>query len=159
MPVIDHDGRFRAQVVSYGLDIKEGRSSKGFWCKYALVSEWLDREKRWHDLTGLDTAEGVIWFVKANGEKNDRAIETLKHALGWDGQAASLNGETEWKPADCQVIVEKETYNNKTRMKVQWVNPWEGDGIPKPKAGASHVLNLQSLLDGKTSSEQFDGQF
>lgn len=94
--------------------------------------------------SGTGTPHVSVLFEDINGDRitwygylSDRAIEfTLKAlgVLGWDpqehnGNLATLNSTNVLCGAGAEIVVEEETFEGKTRPKVQWVNELGGGSL------------------------------
>lgn len=149
MPYIEREGRFRAVVTKFGLEPSSTSASVGFKCWFNLVYEWSAVHRMWNELSGLDTTTGTTWFIGRDGLPNEKAVETLKNALGWDGDVDSLDGKTSWRPLNCQVTVEREDYKGKAKYRARWINPWEDTykgGDKTPKATPALVANIKAAF-------------
>ena len=80
-----------------------------------------------------DTNERITWYGYFGEKSADRTLEALMHA-GWDGDDVSeLKG---LGSKDVELVIEEDTFDGKTKMKVQWVNKPGGGGMKKVMAKA-----------------------
>jgi hypothetical protein len=108
-------GRHAVRVVSHIL----GRSSTGT-PHIAVLFE---------DVNG----DRITWYGYLSDAAMERTITSLR-VLGWDplkddGRIDRLNGTETLVGAEAEVVVEAETYNGESRMKVKWVNEPGGGGL------------------------------
>lgn len=127
-------GRHDVQVISHVL----GRSGTGT-PHIAVLFE---------DVNG----DRITWYGYLTDKALERTIESLQ-ILGWDpaehgGDLSSLNGTDLLAGAECEVVVEAESYEGETRMKVRWVNQRGGGGLGAPM-DASEAATFASQLRGK----------
>lgn len=76
-------------------------------------------------LDGPSANHIITWYGYFTEKTTDRSLESLMIA-GWDGEdlaAMTGVGSTEF-----QVVIEEDTYEGKTRMRVQWINRLFGSG-------------------------------
>jgi len=84
----------------------------------------------------------LVWYGYFTEKAKARTLESLVHA-GWDGddieELAGL-GTTE-----VNIVVELDTYNGRTRPKVQWVNAIGGSALQKTMDESSKKTFAKSL--------------
>lgn len=128
MSLPNREGRFLARVTNRGVDCTGPNKLLTFTAEYHLVSE-----KQGGELMDCSQEEMVVtgyhYMEKTDGSLNTRTIENLKESFGWDGADPMWLQEADI-PEDhlVQVTLEEETYNNRTRIKVAWVNPADDEG-------------------------------
>lgn len=116
-----------------------------FVCLFDLVSRWTGAE--WVDVQPDQfQITGYFYLWKKDGTSNTNGINSLKKSLGWDGRSfGGLHGG-DWSNTQVQIVVGSETYNNKTQIKVRFINPADatpgGGGIQK--ADASLIQSLDA---------------
>lgn len=113
MKSIVRAGKFRAQAVSH-----EWQRSRDKGTEYVSVAFCL--------LEGPDEGSYVYWngFFTENSEQ--RTVDSLLLA-GWDGSSIGMLPGLGTK--EVQVVVEHETYKDKTKAKVAWVNSPSAGGL------------------------------
>lgn len=123
---IDREGIFRGNVKSYRhVKGKSGAMGIELTCD---VLDYLDGGT-WTDWAphGFE-AEGTVWYLKKNGSLNDRAVETLRDVLEWDGKIESVM-DGSWKPPAIQFTVKWEADDKgRSRLKISYFNPWDYKG-------------------------------
>lgn len=147
MPVpLDRPGRFRCLGgAQYWL--RDSKSSSSVAVVFAFeISAWLDPTTgKWVDWMPYEQAiEGELYVIKTDGSVNQRALQTMRDVLGWNGDFTVLEQPGAWNTSPCQIEVENETYNNRTRLRVKWINPhdWDGGGR-RAEAGLASRLAAQ----------------
>jgi len=63
--------------------------------------------------------------------------------MGWSGNVEELVEGAGWVPKPCQITVDYETFDQQTRLKVNWINEWEsagGGGLKVVDAGGVKAL-------------------
>lgn len=120
---IDRAGTFRGTIVEYGLK-KMDSGSIAVAIRAVLDQMWDDDIKDWAPWAEYDQeAHGDIWIVKKDGNLNQNAVTSLCKNAGWDGNFDSIS-ETTWKPQQCQLVVQADTYNGETRYKISFINDY-----------------------------------
>lgn len=118
--LLDREGTFRAVPLSWGLQDSKASQSIALAITYRILAQ-RDGDD-WHDWRDYEDHEitGYHYIVKANGDVNTATVESLVKAGIWDGNP-DLN---RMGPPDvaCQIVVEPDVYNGKTKLKVNWVN-------------------------------------
>lgn len=79
-------------------------------------------------LEGPDKGETIAWFGFFTDAAYERTMDALRYC-GWKGVDLMDMGDLEQK---VYIVVEHETYENKTRPRVKWVNKF-GGGVVKLK--------------------------
>lgn len=101
---------------------------------------------------------GITWYGYFTEKTIERTIEALR-MLGWTGtDIAKLNVEG----GEANIVVEHDTYNDKTSAKVQWVNRPGSGGIAmkdemKPAAALSFAEKMKAKVaafDAKRAASQ-----
>ncbi len=146
MAAIDKAAKYRADAKSWGI-WKSTRSQS-----VSLNIDWMPDEIENPDGEFVpfpnaegNTVQGDIWLIKANGDVNTRAIETLRDVLKFTtGNLRDLQDTDKWKPPRCQITVERDEYNGKVRYKVAWVNNLDGSGGGSGRATKTQVDEVQA---------------
>jgi len=124
----NREGLFNAYPVEVGVD--ETGPNKLATCiiKFSLYEE-LQGSGEWADCAA-DNFEitGYFYLEKKDGSLNTITIDALKAALGWDGRDPFWLQETDFSQHPVQLKLALEEYNGKTRMKVQYLNPFGSTG-------------------------------
>lgn len=69
-----------------------------------------------------------LTLVKTNGVVLDKQIETLKKALGWDGDPQTLVGVGNFENQEVSIVMEEEEYDGRMRFRIAWINPISSGG-------------------------------
>ena len=72
----------------------------------------------------------IVWQGWLTDAAFDRTIGTLvKVCPEWNGDLAALaDGDFTFADNECEIVAENDTYEGKTRVKAQWLNPLGGGG-------------------------------
>lgn len=122
------EGLFNAHPVDIGVD--ETGPNKLATCiiRFRLYEE-LQPTGEWADCRAENfEITGYFYIERKDGSLNSVAIDALKSALGWDGRNPFWLQETDLSGHPVQVKLAAEQYNGKTRMKVQYLNPFGATG-------------------------------
>ena len=124
----NREGLFNAYPADVGVD--ETGPNKLATCiiNFRLYEE-LQPSGEWADCSG-DKFEvtGYFYLEKKDGDINAITIDALKAALGWDGRDPFWLQETDFSQHPVQVRLAFEEYQGKTRLKVQYLNPYGSTG-------------------------------
>lgn len=125
---VDRIGNFQARILEYALKKASEGEAVAVALKVHLLSMWNPDTESWDEWdVYMMTAIGDQWIIKKDGTLNNRACESLVRCCGWDGTLESISEKT-WEPIDCQVKIGVDTYNGKTRFRIDWINAF--DSIP-----------------------------
>jgi len=133
----NREGLFNACPVEIGVD--ETGPNKLTTCiiNFRLYEE-LQPSGEWTDCADEQLeVRGYLYLEKKDGSLNTITIDSLKSALGWDGRDPFWLQETDLSQHAVQVKLAFEEYNGKTRLKVQYLNPYGstgGGGVSKADA-------------------------
>ena len=123
---LDRAGIFKAKPIAMGL--KPGRETKSVavWIEFHILAQrdgdgWVD----WFDYEDHSII-GEFNIVKKDGTVNERGVANLAEVLDWNGDPDTIVGDPPDIPV--QITVGEETYNNVTRLKVQWLNSVDYQG-------------------------------
>lgn len=106
--------------------------------------------------------ERVIWFGFLTDKTTERTIQSLRYA-GWKGtDLTDLSDLAKNDTPVVELVVEHETYKDKTRAKVQWVNPAggrAGKALPadQAKALSAKMRGAIAAVDQKLKEQGFQG--
>jgi len=98
----------------------------------------------------VETDEGprfIQWIGWLSEKAFDGTIQRLTKTFGFNGDLVSLqSGKQTFEGMDCEIVTVIETYENKPRCKVKWLNPVGGGQRSAPDAAKidSIVKRLQS---------------
>lgn len=144
---LNQPGIYRGHVVEYGAVPAKESQAVAIALKF-VVDEALDpKTQQWTDWREFEPQEIDYYgyVVKKNGELNDTTIDQIMVSLGWSGSFADFETDN-LKLIPCQFKVDAEEYEGKTRLKVNWLNPWDyaGGGIQnKADTGKLHELDTK----------------
>lgn len=122
------EGLFNAYPVEIGID--ETGPNKLATCiiRFKLYEE-LQASGEWADCADEKwEITGYFYLEKKDGSLNTVTIDALKAALGWDGRDPFWLQETDLAEHAVQVKLGFEEYGGKTRIKVQYLNPFGSTG-------------------------------
>lgn len=146
----DREGLFHAYPVDIG--ISETRENKLLQAVigYHLVEELAGEE--WVDCSGESLQiTGYHMLERKDHSLNERTIESLKAALGWDGRdpfwLQDSASELAQKPV--QVKLGFEEYNGQTNIRVQFLNPYGSKPAGVSKADDETRRAAQNRLGPK----------
>ena len=148
MAMADREGRFTAVVLDRSITSTGQNNLATVILAFRLLTERVDDE--WKDCSSEEMEiRGYFYLEKKDGSLNTFTIDTLKDALGWDGRDTTWFDEAQLP--DVQVTLQNDTYQGKTRLKVQWLNPldYEGTGGEIQKSTDSERAGIAARLNSK----------
>jgi len=124
----NREGLFNAYPAQIGVD-ETGPNNLATCIINFRLAEELQPSGEWADCTaeGLDIT-GYFYLEKKDGTLNSVTIAALTNALGWDGRDPFWLQETDLSGHPVQVKLAFEEYAGKTRLKVQYLNPFGSTG-------------------------------
>jgi len=125
----NREGRFRAEVIEKGVAETGENKLTTVTLKFLLEEEYIENEWRSIiDNPGETHPEitGYFYIEKKDRSINEFQVKSLKEAFGWDGREAFWF-EDNVLPK-CQVTLAYETWNDKAKLKVQFVNHYNSEG-------------------------------
>ena len=120
----NREGLFNAYPVEIGIDETGPNNLATCIIRFKLYEE-LQPSGEWDDCAS-DNFEitGYFYLEKKDGSLNTVTIDALKAALTWDGRDPFWLQEAELSEHPVQVKLGFEEYGGKTRIKVQYLNPF-----------------------------------
>lgn len=122
------EGLFNAYPIEIGIDETGPNNLATCIIRFDLYEE-LQPDGQWGDCTGENwEITGYFYLEKKDGSLNTLTLDALKAALGWDGRDPFWLQETDLSGHPVQVKLGFEEYGGKTRIKVQYLNPFGSTG-------------------------------
>jgi hypothetical protein len=141
-------GRYLARPADWTVEkATSGQKLLQFVCRYHLLHLW--NGEGWTDVQGqMLSIIGYHYLMKADGTANEKTIEKLCAALGWDGRSFGSLAQGSWGEADVQLTIDQEEYEGKWTTKVKWIDTADSDpNGPSLKKAAPDII------------KSFDAQF
>lgn len=127
MSLIDRAATFRGKVIDHGVSV----TTNGFEqleCKLIAIEIYDDEEKVWVDWTDVEENE-ITAYIILRGKNGDTPSHTqVKKIFNWDGASLRELEAGDYSETGIQFRVEENTYQEKTRLKVTWID--EYDAVP-----------------------------
>lgn len=143
----NREGLFNAYPVDIGVD--ETGPNKLATCVISFrLYEELQPSGEWADCSGEEfEITGYFYLEKRDGSLNTITLDSLKAAMGWDGRDPFWLQDTDLSEHPVQLKLAFEEYNSKTRLKVQYLNPYgsTGGGSVTKAEGAAKTGILNRL--------------
>lgn len=136
----NREGRFKATILEHGVAETGPNKLATFVCRFQLTQELINGE--WEPVEEDLDITGYFYLEKRDGTLNSVTIDHLKSAFGWDGRDPFWLQDADFGQLVVQVKLAFETYDNKTRLKVQYVDA-EGatpSGIPQADDAARRTI-------------------
>jgi hypothetical protein len=132
-------------------NLREAKETKSVQVsiEFSLTEWWNPEQREWTDWAPYDhRAFASVWIIKRDGTPNERALQNLVESLGWNGDIDDLNRTDTWTPNPCQLTVEENTYDGKTTLRVNWINPYNAQPVIKGM-DESGVKQIKARLGGQ----------
>ena len=121
----NREGRFRAEVIEKGVAETGENKLTTVTLKFLLEEEYKDGE--WQNILGEpQEITGYFYIEKRDRSINEFALKALKETFGWDGRDAFWFEDNALPK--CQVTLAYETYNDKQKLRVQFINSYNSEG-------------------------------
>lgn len=136
----NREGRFKATIVEHGVAETGPNKLATFVCRFQLTQELINGE--WEPVEEDLDITGYFYLEKRDGTLNSVTIDHLKSAFGWDGRDPFWLQDADFAQLLVQVKLAFETYDNKTRLKVQYVDAEDAtpSGIPQADDAARRTI-------------------
>ena len=147
----NREGLFHAYPAEIGVDETGPNHLTTAIVRFRLFEELKDGQ--WSDCfdEGLEIV-GYFYLECRDGSLNSITLDSLKNALGWDGRDPFWLQETDLSERPVQVKLGFEQYNDKTRLKVQYLNPYGSTGGGISKADDTKKTAIRNRLGSKLRS-------
>ena len=112
----------------------------GFRLFEELVNgEWTDCSQEAIDVTGY------FYLEKKDGQVNNVAVDALRAALNWTTDDPAWLQQTDLSQVPVQLKLGNEEYNGKTKVKVQFLNPYgsTAGGVPKGDEQTHQAIRMR----------------
>lgn len=139
----NREGRFKATILEHGVSESGPNKLATFICRFQLVMELINGA--WEPVEEDLDITGYFYLEKRDGTLNSVTIDNLKSAFGWDGRDPFWLQDADFNAHVVQLKLEFETYDNKTRLKVRYVdaeNAMPAD-VPQADAGARRAISTR----------------
>ncbi|HNQ22468.1 MAG TPA: hypothetical protein PKK06_05180 [Phycisphaerae bacterium] len=143
------EGLFNAYPAEIGIDETGPNNLATCIVRFELYEE-LQPSGEWEDCADEHwELTGYFYLEKKDGALNTITIDALKAALGWDGRDPFWLQETDLSAHAVQVKLGFEEYEGKTRIKVQYLNPFGSSGGVVRKANDATRRTISNRLGSK----------
>ena len=163
MSALDREGRFQAYIVKHALKEIGQNGLTAFTAEYAVATE-QQPDGSWADVSGEQlTIAGVHFLEKLDGQLNLSTIDQIKRAIPqWDGVDLLALDDADLAQVCVQITVAMDTWQGKTRPKVQWLASFDDEGMAglteKDPVKAREIANrLGSRLRAEAGGTQVKG--
>jgi len=143
----NREGRFKARILDHGVDMTGPNKLATFVCQFHLVQEFIGDE--WESVVEDFDIIGYFYLEKRDGSLNTITIDNLQDAFGWDGREAMWLQDADMSHLVVQVKLGWETYDGKTRLKVQYVNEENATPMGVPCANEVTRRAISARLGAK----------
>ena len=119
-------GAYIADPIEWTVEETGQNKLLTFVCKFSLkqflgAGDWEDISAHNMDITAW------VYLFKKDGTPNQNAIDSIRESFGWTGGISDL-ATGQWAGHEVQLSVAMETYQGKTKAKVNFINP--RDSVP-----------------------------
>ncbi|HUU94341.1 MAG TPA: hypothetical protein VM487_01260, partial [Phycisphaerae bacterium] len=130
MSALDREGRFQAYISKHALKEIGQNGLTAFTAEYAVATE-QQPDGSWADVSGEQlTIAGVHFLEKLDGQLNLSTIDQIKRAIpDWDGVDLLALDDADLAQVCVQITVAMDTWQGKTRPKVQWLAAFDDEGM------------------------------
>ena len=126
MSLIDRAATFRGKVVGHGVSLTTNE-----WPQFVLnlvaTEIYDDEEKVWVDWTDVEQNEITAYVVLIGKNGETPSFNQIKKIFNWDGAAFRVLDDGDYSEVGIQFRVEEDTYLEKTRLKVAWIDEYDAE--------------------------------
>ena len=143
MPRLEREGVFKASVATWALSENERTGTLQFALSVNVA--FVKTPEDWQDCSAESLEfTGWLYLSKRDGTLNESSIRSLKEALGWNGDIATLQ-EEDWSGRLVQITTGWEDHQGKRRLKLKFLNAqdYEGGGLTPPTPEAVKALSAK----------------
>lgn len=144
----NREGLFHAYPVNIGVDETGPNNLLTCIINFQIFEELTGGEWKGCEDESLDIT-GYFYLEKRDGSLNTVTVDALKAALGWDGRDPFWLQDTDLSEHAVQVRLGYEEYDGKTRLKVQFLNPYGSSGGTVSKGDDAVRKSVNARLGAK----------
>lgn len=120
--MVDREGTFKATIIENGIKAFDS-GAVAFTFSVRLTALWDSAAEKWWPWEQYNQGcDGDIWLVNKQQKLLDLNVKSLAKALNWNGDFTVLGTPNAQFP-DVQVVIKNDEYKDKTRLRVQFLNP------------------------------------
>ena len=123
----NREGTFNALPLSMGIDETGDHKLATVQISFAVIEEVSAGGPLDCSAESLSIV-GYFFLEKKDGQPNDRTIASLKESLGWDGVDLGWFNTADVSQKLVQIVLGFEEYQGKSRIRVQFLNPYGSTG-------------------------------
>ena len=144
----NREGLFNAYPINCGVADTGQNNLATVVIQFRLFEELVNGE--WTDCLaeGMEVT-GYFYLEKKDGQVNTVAVDALRTALGWNTDDPAWIQQTDLSGVPVQVKLANEEYNGKTKVKVQFLNPYGSTAGGVPKGDEKTHQNIRTRLGAK----------
>lgn len=148
--ILNQVGRFKARVISSGMQSKEGAKSWSAVIKFSILAAWNDASQAWDDWSGYEPQEKTAFLniIKKDGEINDVQAKAFAASFGWDGDFAKLE-HLEAYDKVVQITLAENEWEGQKSIVVKWVNPENYEGFQTKPVESTKLKSLNAQYGAK----------
>ena len=143
----DREGRFKSTILEHGVSETGPNKLATFVCRFQLSQELIGDD--WEPVDQDFDITGYFYLEKRDGALNTITIDNLKTAFGWDGRDPFWLQDADLSQLIVQVKLAYDTYDGKTRLKVQYVNAENATPTSVPIADDTTRRSIGTRLGSK----------
>ncbi|MBK8915024.1 MAG: hypothetical protein IPM64_10570 [Phycisphaerales bacterium] len=143
----NREGRFKATILEHGVAETGQNKLATFVVRFQLVQELINGE--WQPVEEDLDITGYFYLEKRDGTINTVTIDNLKGAFGWDGRDPFWLQDADFGQLVVQVKLAFEQYDNRTRIKVQYVDAENASPLGVPQADDASRRSIATRLGAK----------
>jgi hypothetical protein len=147
--ILDKAGTFRAVAIEQAIPDPEAGKLACAVIRFSFFQEAVNGE--WQDMPEQKELTGWFYLEKKDGSVNEITMEQLNGALGCPKHDPYWLESQDLSEKPVQIVTDFETYNNKTRLKVKFLNPdgYTGSSGQVQKSSDNGRKAVQARLGAK----------
>lgn len=146
MPICNRVSRFKANTESIVVSEFGPNKLLGAQIRFSLYEEFLP--EGWADIAAENLEITHTFYMQGkDGNLIESSIDRLKRALQWDGiDPFALETRVDMP---CKITTKEDTYQDKTRIVVEWLNHIDDDGPGAKKLEEADRKRITAALGAK----------
>ena len=140
--LVDRAATFRGKAVDYGVSASSGGFPQ-FVLSLVATEIYDAEEQKWVDWSEYDVNEITAYCILFGSKGETLTFNQVKKVFNWDGADFQTLSEGDYSEVGIQFRVEEDTYEQKTRLKVVWIDEFDAEpGRSVKKLGADELKQL-----------------
>lgn len=154
--LVDRVATFRGKVIDWGVSTSSGGFPQ-FVLSLVATEIYDAEEQKWVDWSEYDVNEITAYCILFGSKGETLTFNQVKKVFNWNGADFQVLSEGDYSEVGIQFRVVEDTYEEKTRLKVEWIDEFDAEpGRTVKKLNSDELRQLTAkyaqLLKGSAKS-------